>query len=361
MRDVAIISFAQTQQVRDAGAQNDIELVMDVTSRAMKAADMTIDDIDFICSGSCDYLGGAAFAFVNAVDALGAVPPKVESHVEMDAAWALYEAWLKIQSGSAETALIYGFGKSSHSQMRFIPTLQLDPYYYTPLYADSVSLAALQARLLLDSGKYTEEDFAKVVVNSRTNAKSNPLAQLSGDVTVEDVLADEMLVEPLRKSDCCPITDGASSLVMVTKEVADKLIAEGKIQGAAYITGLDHRIDAHGLGVRDLTTAESARIAAEKAGVADGPVEFAEIYAPFSHQSLILKEALGLGDDVVMDPSGGTLAGHAFMTHGLDCIGNAAQRIINGDAKRGVAHSTSGPCLQQNLVAVLSSESVEAK
>lgn len=353
MRDVAIISFAQTPQVRDAGAQNDIELVMDVTSRAMKSASMTIDDIDFICSGSCDYLGGAAFAFVNAVDALGAVPPKVESHVEMDAAWALYEAWHKIQSGSADTALIYGFGKSSHAAMRFVPTLQMDPYYYQPLWPDTVSVAALQARALLDCGKYTEEDFAAVVSNSRKNAQSNPNAQLSGDVSVADVLAEDYFVDPLRKSDCCPVTDGASSLIMVTKEVADKLIAEGKIKGAAYITGLDHRIDPHGLGVRDLTVSESCRIAGEKAGVKDGNVDIAELYAPFSHQELIIKEALGLGDETVINPSGGTLAGHAFMTHGLDRIGECAMRLINGEGKRGVAHSTSGPCLQQNLVAVL--------
>ena len=32
-------------------------------------------DVDFVCSGSCDYLQGAAFAFVAGVDALGAVPP----------------------------------------------------------------------------------------------------------------------------------------------------------------------------------------------------------------------------------------------------------------------------------------------
>ena len=353
MRDVAIISYAQTKQERDLGAVNDIEMVMDVTTRAMGDAGLTIDDIDFVCSGSCDYLGGAAFAFVNAVDALGAVPSKVESHVEMDAAWALYEAWIKIQAGSADTALIYGFGKSSHSEMRFISTLQLDPYYYAPLNIDSISVAALQARALLDSGKYTEEDFAAVVANSRKNAKSNPNAQLAGDVSVADVLAEDYLVEPLRKSDCCPISDGASSLVMVTREVADKLIAEGKISGAAYITGLDHRIDAHGLGVRDLTVSDSTRIAAEKAGVANGKVDIAELYAPFSHQELIVKEALGLDANTVINPSGGTLAGHIFMTHGLDRIGECAMRLIKGEGKRGVAHATSGPCLQQNLVAVL--------
>lgn len=353
MRDIAIISYAQTPQVRDAGAQNDIELVMSVTSKAMDSVGMTIDDIDFICSGSCDYLGGAAFAFVNAVDALGAVPPKVESHVEMDSAWAFYEAWLKMQMGHCDAALIYGFGKSSHSEMRFIPTLQLDPYYYTPLWPDSVSLAALQARALLDKGNYTEEDFAKVVVNSRKNALSNPNAQLSGNVTVESILAEPLFVDPLRRSDCCPISDGASSLIMVTREKAEQMIAEGKITKAAYIKGLDHRMDAHGLGLRDLTQSPSTAIAAEKTGVIQGGIDIAELYAPFSFQELILKEALQLSSDTVMNPSGGTLAGHIFMTHGLDRIGEVAQRIINGEAGRGVAHATSGPCLQQNLVALM--------
>jgi hypothetical protein len=102
MRDVAIISYAQTPMVRDAGAQNDIELVMDVTRKALNAANYTIKDIDFVCSGSCDYLGGAAFAFVNAVDALGAVPSKSESHVEMDAAFA----FMKPGSSSRRVILI---------------------------------------------------------------------------------------------------------------------------------------------------------------------------------------------------------------------------------------------------------------
>ncbi|MCY4044224.1 MAG: lipid-transfer protein [Cellvibrionales bacterium] len=353
MRDIAIISYAQTPQLRDAGAQNDIELVMDVTHKAMDKVNFTIDDIDFICSGSCDYLGGAAFAFVNAVDALGAVPPKVESHVEMDAAWALYEAWLKMQMGHTESALIYGFGKSSHCEMRMTPTLQLDPYYYTPLWPDTISLAGLQACTLLDQGKYTEEDFAKVVVNSRKQALSNPQAQLKGDVTVEQILAEQYIVDPLRKSDCCPVTDGASALVMVTREKAEQLIADGKIEKAAYITGLDHRTDTHALGSRDLSIATSASIAAEKAGVGKGGIDIAELYAPFSFQELMLKEAMGIGENTKMNPSGGTLAGHAFMSHGLERIGEVADRIIKGEAGRGVAHATSGPCLQQNLVAVL--------
>jgi len=353
MRDIAIISYSQTPQVRDAGAQNDIELVMSVAKQALNDVKMTIEDIDFICSGSCDYLGGAAFAFVNALDGLGIVPPKVESHVEMDAAWALYEAWLKMQAGGCDSALIYGFGKSSHCEMRFVPALQLDPYCYMPLWPDTISLAGLQARALLDSGKYTEEDFAQVVVDSRRHAKNNPNAQLSGDITVEEVLAESFLVDPLRRSDCCPITDGASALVMVTREKAEEMIAEGKITKAAYIKNIDHRMEPHALGNRDLTISRSTKIAAENTGVNDRPVDIAEVYAPFSHQTLIVKEALGLTKDTLLNPSGGTLAGHIFMSHGLERFGEVAMQLITGSAERGVAHVTSGACLQQNLVAVL--------
>ena len=52
------------------------------------------------------YLDAEQFPFPVLVDETGAVPPIKESHVETDAAWALYEAWLKIQSGQADVALV---------------------------------------------------------------------------------------------------------------------------------------------------------------------------------------------------------------------------------------------------------------
>ena len=47
------------------------------------------------------------------------------------------------------------------------------------------------------------------------------------------------------------------------------------------------------------------------------------------------------------------LAANPMMVAGLIRIGEAAQRVMNGDARRAVAHATSGPCLQQNLICVL--------
>ena len=349
MQKIAIVAYSQSDCVSQAGAFNEVELIMPQLREVFGQVGLTnSQDVDFVCSGSCDYLQGAAFAFVSGVDALGAVPPIKESHVEMDAAWALYESILKIRMGQAESALIYGFGKSSPGELPIVLSQQLDPYYLAPQWVDTVSLAAMQARLMLESGMITERDMASVVSRSRKNALNNPRAQLAGEVSIDELLAEETFVSPLRKSDCCPVSDGASAMIICTQ---DKAKEWGKPY--ALITGIDHRIETHNMGMRDLTDSVSTRQAAEGAGAAKGKIDVAELYAPFSHQEIILSRALGLGEETDINPSGGVLAGNLMMASGLSRIGEVFNRIVSGDAQRGIAHATSGPCLQHNLVAVL--------
>jgi len=351
MRDIAVIGFDQTPAKRRVEDLNEVEMLMPAIHGVLNKLDMTIDDIGFTCSGSTDYLAGMAFSFVSTLDGVGPWPPIQESHVEMDGAWALYEAWVKLQLGEIDTALVYCYAKSSPGDLPMVMTRQLDPYTVGPLWADSVSLAALQARALIDSGKATEADFAEVAARSRRDALGNPNAQLAWDSSADDVLAEPYHIAPLRKSDCPPITDGAAAIVLAAGDVA-----RSKVERPVWIRGIDHRVEPIHLGLRDLTVSESTAIAAGKAGVADAKVDIAELHAPFSHQELILREAIGLGDDVRINPSGGALAANAMMTAGLIRIGEVANRIGAGEADRGVAHATSGPCLQQNLVCVLEGE-----
>lgn len=349
MQKIAIVAYSQSHCVPQAGASNEVELIMPRLREVFEQAGLrNVQDVDFVCSGSCDYLQGAAFAFVSGVDALGAVPPIKESHVEMDAAWALYESILKIRMGHAESALVYGFGKSSPGELPIVLSQQLDPYYLAPLWVDSVSLAAMQARLMLDSGSISEADMAAVVARSRSNALNNPKAQLAAQISVEELLQEEEFVAPLRKHDCCPVSDGASAMIICTEEKAKEW---GKPY--ALISGIDHRIETHNLGMRDLTDSPSTRAAAVGAGAGSGNIDVAELYAPFSHQEIILSRALGLGEETQVNPSGGVLAGNLMMASGLSRIGEVFNRIISGDATRGLAHATSGPCLQHNLVAVI--------
>jgi len=348
--DVAIVGFAQSPTERHGqGTTSGVEMLVPIFAEVLRGTGLASGDIGFWCSGSSDYLAGRAFSFVQAVDAIGAFPPIMESHVEMDGAWALYEAWVKILTGEADVALAYGFGKSSAAELRRVLALQLDPYLLAPLWPDSVSVAALQARLGIDAGIWSEKEMAEVAARSRAAAVTNPQAQLSGEVSAEELLGRPYVADPLRAHDCAPVGDGAAVVILASAGRARELCPR-----PAWITGFEHRIDSASLGARDLTTAPSAAGAGRAAGASQGPgVDVAELHAPFTHQEILLRGALGLGGAVTVNPSGGALCGNPMFAAGLARIGTAAREIMSGRADRALGHATSGPALQQNLVCVM--------
>ncbi|VEG57963.1 lipid-transfer protein [Mycolicibacterium aurum] len=348
MTEVAVVGFAHAPHVRRTnGTTNGVEMLMPCFRQLYSELGLKQTDLGFWCSGSSDYLAGRAFSFISAIDSIGAVPPINESHVEMDAAWALYEAYIKILTGEVETALVYGFGKSSAGTLRRVLSLQTDPYTVAPLWPDSVSMAGLQARFGLDAGKWTAEQMAQVALDAQ--AATPRVDRLESGSSIQELLEQPYFAEPLRRHDIAPITDGASAIVLASGDRARELR-----ERPAWITGIEHRIETPVLGARDLTTSPStAASAAAATGGDPSSIEIAEIYAPFSHQQLILTEAIGLPDSTTINPSGGALAANPMFSAGLERIGFAAQHIFEGNASRVLAHATSGPALQQNLVAVL--------
>lgn len=304
MRDVAIVSFASSSAAEVA--ESETQMLFPVISEAVERSGVPRSDIGFTCSGSADYLAGTPFAFVGNLEAVGAWPPISESHVDMDGAWALYEAWVRLQHGDVDVALAFSSGISSRSDLREVLCLQNDPYYLMPLWADHVSLAGLQARAVAEAG-----------------------------------LAEGAEVRPP------PASDGAAAVVMVAGDRAREVC-----ERPAWIRGIEHRSDPHYLGVRDLAEATSARQAGEAAGVGAGAVEQAHLTAAHPHEEVLLRRALGLGDDTVVRTGAAPL-----MVAGLAHVGAAATAIHDGTAVRTLGHATSGPCLQQNLVCVLEGDS----
>ena len=346
MTDIAVVGFAQAPNVAEtAGTTNGVEMLVPCFAQLYAELGITKSDIGFWCSGSSDYLAGRAFSFISAIDAIGAVPPINESHVEMDAAWAFYEAWIKLMTGEVDTALVYGFGKSSAGTLAKVLAMQLDPYLVAPLWPDALSLAGIQARSGIDAGKWDERAMAEVAVRSRSNA--HPLAQLSDPLELESILRSDYIADPLRAHDCAPVTDGASAIVLAAGDRARSLR-----ERPAWITGIEHLVDSPNIGARDLTSAPSAYNAALKASGGDlASISAAELHAPFTHQELILSQ--WLPSEATINPSGGPLVGNPMFSAGLERIGHAATRIFDGSDSRVLAHATSGPLLQQNLVAVM--------
>jgi acetyl-CoA acetyltransferase len=347
---IAIVSSATTPMVRHTGS-TETQLLLHAITDALEPVGLTRADVDFTCAGSCDYISGATFSFVSNLDAIGAWPPKRDSHVEMDGAWALYEAWLRLHHGDIEIAVVTGSGRSSTANPALIYPMEMDPYYLAPLGVDPVSFAALQARALIDKGLVTERQMAEVAARSRKDGMSNPHTQVVGDFDVDKLLEADYVRAPLRRHDLPPITDGACAVVMATADRARQLV-----ERPAWISGIEHRSECHNPALRDLTDSPSTRAAAEAAGLRDGPVEVAELQAAFTHEEPLLKAALGLDDSVAVNPSGGALAANPIMATGLIRIAEAARQIAEGK-QRTLGHATSGPCLQQNLVCILEGDS----
>ena len=336
--DIAVIGWAQSPMERRTDL-TETQLVLRVITDALEPLGLTRAEVDFTCLGSCDYITGQAFSFVFNLDAIGAWPPKRDSHVEMDGAWALYEAWLRLQEGDIEIAVVTGSGRSSTGDPSLIYPMETDPYVLAPLGADPMTFAALQARAVIAAGIADERAMAETAIRAR------------GAGTVEELLAEAYIRPPLRPHDVPPITDGAAAMVLATGERARRLVDR-----PAYITGFDHRGECHNPAFRRLDDSPSTRIAAREAGLDDRGVEVAELQAAFTHEELLLRHVLGLTGDVKVNPSGGALKANPIMATGLCRIGHAADHIFGGGT-RALAHATSGPCLQHNLVCILEGRS----
>src|SRR5438270_5275783 len=178
MRDVAVVAFAQSELVRRQSDLTEPGMIMPVVNDVYEQSGLQRSEIDFVVSGSADYLAGQSFAFIQGLDGVGAWPPISESHVEMDGAWALYEAWMMLQIGHADTALVYAFGKSSSGNMREVLTVQLDPYYLAPTGVDCIATAALQARPPLQHSHYTVRDIDEAATRPPRAALRHPSGQV---------------------------------------------------------------------------------------------------------------------------------------------------------------------------------------
>lgn len=351
-RDVAIVATAQ-RPYEIGTRQTSVELLLPVINEVIAKAGVDRREIDFWCHGSCDYMSGQPFSFVAAVDAIGAWPPIIESHVEADGAFALYEAWVKIKTGEADIALVFSNGKTTSGPIDRILPLQADPYFVAPLGVGFTALSALQARLCLESGAVTEREMAEVAARSLRDAQSNPVVANLGWSTqsVDALLAQPFTMNPLRAHDCGIPVDGSNAVVLAVGDVARRLAVR-----PAWIRGIDHRIDTQRLGARSMTSSDSMAIAAAKAGAQSDRLDVAELHAPYTHQELLLRRAVGLSETTRVNPSGGALVANPAMAAGLARFAEAAEQIFTGSADRALAHCTSGPCLQQNLVSVMEGE-----
>lgn len=344
MRDVAIVSIAQSKNV-PAFVGNEIELLLPVVTEAVLNSGLTRSEIGFSTLASSDFYAGQAFAFVRALDAMGSYPVVDDSHVDMDGAFALYEAWLRLQVGDVDSALVVALGRASTGRLSEITPLSLDPYYMAPLCPDPHSLAALQAQAVIARGLCTEEGLYEISEQNLARAARNPFALAS-----EEPSAD-LVARPLRARDCARVADGAVAFVLAAGERTRSIC-----KTPVWIRAIDQRIEPHALGTRDLAALPSLALAAERVRALGSKVDLAELMCLYPHEQVLLSATLGLGASTHVNASGSGFAGHPVMATGLVTIAHAARALLRGEGRRALAHAASGACLQHNLLTALEVE-----
>ena len=218
----------------------------------------------------------------------------------MTAGLAFQSAVDQILLGRSRVALALGVNFESavpameHMMSSMRTTGDVDfhvPFGFTP-----ISWYAMDAVRYMHEYGATREQIASVAVKNRAHAAHNPIAQYRKPMSMEDVLAQRPIVEPLGLYEVPGRSDGAVCLVLADEEVAK---ATGQPYALLRGTGFFHE-GAHQISkvpndmIAYTAAQEAGKRAYDEAGLSASDVDFAEVYAPCTIVEVLVSEALGL-------------------------------------------------------------------
>lgn len=351
-RAVAAVAVGQTDHVSrrlDVGIP---ELVREAVDRCLETRDLTFADIDALVVGNMEMFEGVNLVEHWLVDALGAAGKpmwKLNNGGTVGASTAI-AAYYLVASGFHRRVLCVGFEKQSEGSAQSAITTVGDPVWERAVMAGAIGNFAAMTSVYVDESGVTAEQAAKVAVKARRNACLNPHAQLKmPDITVEDVLASDMLAYPVRKLDFCPSSDGACAVLFAAEDDAASLTAQPAWVHAA-VTAHDQQYmgDSPKRLAEMRSLIEARRKGYAYAGIEDPVRDFdvAEIYEPATYAELAMYECLGfcekggggrfidagvpeLDGALPVNPSGGVLSANPVGATALIRVGEAALQVMN--------------------------------
>ncbi|MER7797110.1 thiolase family protein [Microbacterium sp. NPDC096154] len=218
----------------------------------------------------------------------------------MTGAFAFEHAADNIRSGRAEVALALGvnFETATSAAEHMMSSMRAvgDVNFQAQFGISPIAWYAMDAMRYMHEHGVTRADIATVAVKNRLHASMNPVAQFQKALTLDDVLAQRPIVEPLGLYEVPPRGDGAICLVLASEQFA-------KASGRPYALVRGHGF--HHEGAHQITSAPSDMIrlnAARRAGAAafesarlsPADIDVSELYAPCTIVEVLVTEALGL-------------------------------------------------------------------
>ena len=335
---------------------------------AMKDAGLKKVDHLYVANmgaGRVNHQSGLASAVVDSLSLAPAGADAIENGPASGAS-ALRTGFLAVASGMHDAVLVTGA-----ERMREVNNLEATDFVATlthPLaeYVYGVtlpSLAAMFTRLYMEKYGVTARHLAMVAVKNQNNALRNEFAHLHQEISIEGILDspeamtnNPYVAEPLRFFDCCPVSDGGASALLVSKETAKKL---GRPM--IRVAGVGQATDSHAVHERpEPTDLPAVRLAAasafEMAGLGPKDVNVAELHDAFTILEIAESEEVGffpkgkghialekgetaIGGRLPINPSGGLKGkGHPVGATGVAQVheivtqlrGDAGDRQVDG-------------------------------
>jgi len=261
---------------------------------AIEDAGLTKNDIDgYFCAGDAPGMGGIGMA-----NYMGLNLKHIDSTDTGGSSYLVHvgHAAEAIATGRCNIALITLAGRprsegSSGTIVRSRGTGVPEEPFELPYGPVTVNMYAMAAMRHMYQYGTTAEQLAWVKVAASHHAQHNPHAMLRDVYTVKDVLDSPMVADPLRRMDCCVVSDGGGAIIMARPEIAKSLKRPlvpvlGAAEAPKHTNG----------GKFDLTYTGAAWTGPrcfEEAGVKQADIKYASIYDSFTITVVLQIEDLG--------------------------------------------------------------------
>ncbi len=283
-------------------------LIVQVAAEAIGNAGIEAGQLDEIYLGQFNS-GMMPLAFpsslaLQASDQLANVPSTRVENACASGSAAFQQGTKSLLAGTAKTVLVIGAEKMTHAGADVVGAALLGADYDMAGKASTTGFTGLFAEVAKHYGKRYGDGNGKlgdvlgtIAAKNHRNGVDNPYAQLRKDLgeefcrTVSD--KNPMVADPLRRTDCSPVSDGAAAVVL-------SVAPTGGATAPVRLAGFGQANDFFPAERRDPTEFAATRASWQRAlgmaGVGLEDLDFAEVHDCFTIAELLMYEAMGLTD-----------------------------------------------------------------
>lgn len=278
-------------------------LIVQVAGEALAHAGLEPGEVDEVYIGQFN-AGMMPLAFPSSLalqlspDLLGVPATRVENACASGSA-AVQQGVKALLAGTARNVLVVGAEMMTPAGAEKVGAALLGADYDMAGQPSSAGFTALFAEVAKHYEKRygpVSDVLGSIAAKNHRNGVDNPYAQLRTDLGVEFCRTvsekNPMVADPLRRTDCSPVSDGAAAVVL---SVAPR---PGAATSPVRLAGFGHANDFLPAERRDPTAFAGTRLSWERAfamaGVGLEGLDFAEVHDCFTIAELVMYEVMGL-------------------------------------------------------------------